>query len=76
MVKLFFCDILSHHECIVYNENTLSQNFMKYCFQRGPGGSNLLMLVQSFPPHDVLWFTFQNMLNIFSRTTLESPSPD
>ena len=32
--------------------------------------------VQSVPPHEVLWFTFQNMLKYFSLTTLESPSPD
>ena len=28
---IFFCDILSHHECIVSNINYLSQNFIKNC---------------------------------------------
>ena len=29
--KFFFCDILSHHECVVSNVNPLSQNVIKNC---------------------------------------------
>ena len=46
--NLFVCNILSHHEWIVSNVNSLAQNFMKYClnithyqFTRGSRGPKL-----------------------------------